>query len=229
MLGGVLKLLQERYFKDPLLEENPLIMWRWLYYCFTTVYRILFTIWGHWKITGRAFMPKKGGVIVASNHMSYVDPPLVGTAIVRPAYFLAKAELFQVPLFGRVIARIGAFPVRRATADRAAVKRALEILKRGEPVVIFPEGTRREPGTLGEAENGFGWIAYRARVPVLPVAVIGSNDLLPRGAKFIKSSHVEVRIGKPIRFDDLWNAPDSRQAMKEIGERTMAAIQALMD
>ncbi|HET6384746.1 MAG TPA: lysophospholipid acyltransferase family protein [Armatimonadota bacterium] len=209
-------------------RNSPLTMWEPMYVFFRWLFRVSFVIWGRWKIKGRSHLPSNGGYIVAANHVSFIDPPIVGGALIRPAYFMAKAELFKTPVFGDAIPLVGAYPVKRGSPDRAAVKRTLDLLSRGEVVSIFPEGTRRPPGELGDAESGFGWLVYKARVPVVPIGITGSADLLPRGARFLKTARVRVHIGEPLNFDDLWDAPDSRQAMKEIGVRTMTAIQSLI-
>ena len=217
-------------FKKALYDsDTPCIMWPWMYAIFVTLFRISFVIWGRWKVSGRENLPDEGAYVVAANHVSYIDPPLLGGAIKRYAYFMAKAELFDVPVFGRAIPRVGAFPVKRGSADRFAFKRALDLLAHHQVLAIFPEGTRGTPGQLGEAEQGFARIVYKARVPVVPMAIINSAELLPRSAKWLHSSRVRVRIGKPVHFDDLWDLPDTRHAVKEISGRTMAAIAALLD
>jgi len=204
-------------------------MWPWFYHLTVSIFRIAFRIRGDIKVKGRDRLPAKGPYIVAPNHVSYVDPPIVGAALPGHSYYMAKAELFSVPVLGKIIPRIGAFPIRRGSPDRAAVKVTLALLAAGEPVTIFPEGTRRPVGELGEAESGFGWLVHRARVPVVPIGIVGAGDLLPRGARFIQHSQVRVHIGEPLTFEDLLDSPDSRAAIKEIGIRTMAAIRQLME
>src|SRR5690606_28111202 len=105
---------------------------------------------GIWRlrVEGREHVPRQGGAILAPNHISNVDPPAVGAAAPRPVYFMAKEELYQMPLLGRILPRLHAFPVRRGTVDRAALRRAEELLRAGELVVIFPEGRESETGQL---------------------------------------------------------------------------------
>ncbi|MDQ2732741.1 MAG: 1-acyl-sn-glycerol-3-phosphate acyltransferase, partial [Armatimonadota bacterium] len=164
-LHAILRLIK-RPFRD---TGSPQTMWPFLYFIFVSLFRISFRIWGHWKIKGRDRLPASGAYIVAANHTSYIDPPVVGSALRRPAYFMAKAELFKVPFFGASIPRVGAYPVKRGSPDRAAVKRTLDLLAAGEIVSIFPEGTRRPPGELAEAESGFGWLVYKSRATVVPM------------------------------------------------------------
>ena len=208
---------------------SPLTMWRWVYYFLRETLRLALILWGRFKVLGRERLPTCGPYIVAANHISYMDPPIVGCALTVPAYFMAKKELFDIPVFRRVIRRMGAFPVRRGSADRGAMKAALTMLESGENVAIFPEGTRHNPGELGEAGPGFGWLVHKARVAVVPVGIAGSADLLPRHASFIRPSVVRVAIGDPLCFDDLWEQADTRAAIREIGSRTMAAIQSLVE
>jgi len=127
---------------------------------------------GRWRVTGRENIPKTGGVILAPNHVSYADPPVVGAAVSRRVRFMAKSELFRIPALGTIIRNVGAFPVKQATADRSALRKAIELLETGEVVCIFPEGTRSLGGTLLKAELGIAMIAVKAKVPIVPIALI---------------------------------------------------------
>ena len=204
-------------------------MWRPLYFIFVSLFRILFRLSGGITIKGRENLPYSGAYIVAANHVSHIDPPVVGAALPRPAYFMAKAELFSAGLFGRTIPWVGAYPVKRGVADRAAIKRTLDLLAGGEIVVIFPEGTRRPVGDLGEAESGFGWVASKTDVPIIPIGIVGSADLFPRGAKITRRARVKVNIGEPMMFNELRSSPDTRQSIKEIGRLTMVRIGELIE
>lgn len=136
-----------------------------------------------WRVRGLENLPAAGGLIIASNHISNFDPPLIGCALplTRRIHFMAKIELFKNPLFGRIIFALGAFPVRRGLADRTAIRTALALLESGEVVGIFPEGTRSKSGTLGRAEPGMGMIAVKAGVPVVPAAITGTNQIFSDG------------------------------------------------
>ena len=111
---------------------------------------------GHFKVVGREQVPRRGGVVLAANHTSYMDPPLVGCAAPRPVHFMAKSELFTHPRFSALIRALGAFPVRRAGTDRQALRTAHELLTAGEAVVIFIEGSRSADGKLQPPELGYG-------------------------------------------------------------------------
>lgn len=144
---------------------------------------------------GAENVPPAGPLVVASNHVSYLDPPLLGTWFPRTIHFMAKQELFQIPVFGGILKRVHAFPVDRNRGDVGAIRRALHILKAGGVVGIFPEGRRNIDGEA-QARNGAVLLAATAHCPLVPVALIRTNI----AAKRLRASRVEVRIGKPIVF-----------------------------
>jgi 1-acyl-sn-glycerol-3-phosphate acyltransferase len=147
---------------------------------------------------GRKNIPKKGPVILASNHRSFLDPFVVGCCVWRPVYFVAKKELFEKPWQGWILNRLGAFPVKRGESDEESMATARGVLERGGVVVIFPEGTRHKKGPLGRPKRGVGRLALETGAPVVPIAVMGS-DRARRGWK-IRPVWVRVRCGKPLRF-----------------------------
>jgi len=149
-------------------------------------------------------VPATGGFILAGNHVSNLDPALLWCAIPRETHFIAKAEMFSAPVLGWGLQRVWAFPIKRGSADREAIQRATILLKAGEPVGIFPEGTRRRADTvtgddgLGEAQSGVAFIAMRAGVPVLPVGIVGTEEALPPGAKIPRFPRVTIAYGDPV-------------------------------
>jgi 1-acyl-sn-glycerol-3-phosphate acyltransferase len=190
--------------------------------------------WGLFKIILKTFfrlrcigtenIPKKGGAILAPNHISYFDPPVVGMGTIRQTHYMAKEELFKPRLLGAWMRGVGAFPVRRGTADRKSIRQAIEFLEKGEIVCIFPEGTRSPDGKLQKAELGIGLIAMKSRAPILPMAIIDTDKVLPPDSKKFHLYPIKVVYGAPMTFPDLYDAEDSRGAMEEIGRRVMAAI-----
>jgi 1-acyl-sn-glycerol-3-phosphate acyltransferase len=128
-----------------------------------------------WRVTGRERTPLQGGLIVASNHVSFWDPPLVGSACARGLYFLAKEELFRTPVLGPLIRAYHSIPIRRGMADLSGMSRAIEVLKRGEALLMFPEGSRMRDGELHPARPGVGMMAVSAGVPIVPCYISGSN------------------------------------------------------
>jgi 1-acyl-sn-glycerol-3-phosphate acyltransferase len=147
---------------------------------------------------GRGNVPKTDGVLLAPNHRSFLDPFVIGTCIRRPIYFMAKQEMFTSRFRSWILNCMGAFPVRRGESDEEAMETARELVQRGEVVVIFPEGTRRKTGSLGEPKRGIGRLALETGAPVVPVAVIGS-ERARRGWR-VRPVKVRIRMGRPLTF-----------------------------
>jgi 1-acyl-sn-glycerol-3-phosphate acyltransferase len=160
-------------------------------------------------------------------HSPYLDPPLLGSAIWRPAWFMAKAELFERPLLSWLCRGLHAFPVRRGAGDRAALKHTLNLLDQGEMVAIFPEGTRSKTGELGPPEVGVGMIALRSGAPVIPIAITGTNVMLPRGAKMLHPARIRVKIGAPLHFPPPAEHRAGREAYADVADKIIEAIGCL--
>lgn len=190
---------------------------------------VICKVWGRYESIGSENVPKKGGVLLCSNHVSYVDPPAVGAGLShRNLHFMAKSELFEIPVIGRLIHAVQAFPVKRGTADRGALKKAVDYLQQGEAVAMFPEGMRTMDGNLKNAEPGVGMIVLRAQVPVIPVALVNTEKMLPPHSGFLKFTKVKMVYGKPVQLDDLYGQ-SGREAVEEVGRRIMAAIGELLE
>jgi glycerol-3-phosphate dehydrogenase (NAD(P)+) len=155
---------------------------------------------------GREHIPAEGPVIIAANHRSFLDPFVIATMAPwrRPMYYVAKKELFQKRWMAWVLNALGAFPLDRGAADRESISTAKELLARGEIVLIFPEGTRTRPGSLGKPKRGVGRLALETGAPVIPVAVIGT-EAVRRGWR-IRPHKVKIRAGRPLRFPKVENA-----------------------
>lgn len=183
---------------------------------------------GHMEVIGRENIPAEGGVLLCGNHVSYIDPPALGCAATRPVHFMAKEPLFRVPVMGFLIRKVGAFPVRQHTADRAALRTAIELLQSGEVVGMFPEGTRNfEPEKLMPPEPGVGMIVLRAKARVVPVALVNTEKLLPPHSLLFRFARIKVIYGEPIPLEDLYDS-GGREAIAEAGRRIMAAIEQLL-
>ncbi len=176
------------------------------------------------RTEGRHWIPKKGGLLIASNHRSVFDPVIVGTAARRELHYLAKEELFRNPFVARVLRAYNAFPVRRGTADRKALTTVIRLLRQGEAVLLFPEGTRnRGPGFL-PARPGTGMVAAQAQVPVVPAVVQGSTELL--GHAFRKG--LNVRFGQPVTVREIPVEPHTgKVAYRALATMIMRAIRKL--
>ncbi|HWX86544.1 MAG TPA: lysophospholipid acyltransferase family protein [Solirubrobacteraceae bacterium] len=147
---------------------------------------------------GREHVPDEGPVLLAANHRSFLDPFVIGALTRRPVYYMAKRELFERPWQAWILGSLGAFPVDRGSGDEHAMSTARAILERGDCVVIFPEGTRVRPGPLGRPHRGIGRLALQTGARVVPVAVIGTEDVR-RGWR-IRPRRVVLRCGRPLRF-----------------------------
>lgn len=169
-------------------ERNP-VLFRIGRFLFWLQFKIFYRL----KVEGLENIPKEGGAIIAPNHTSLFDPPLTGTAMIskRPLNFMAKKELFDVPVLGFLIKRTNAFPVKRGVQDMAAMRTAFKLLEDGCLLLMFPEGTRSKDGKLGKARAGAGMVACTAQVPLIPVKLENTNNML----KFKK---IRVKFGAPI-------------------------------
>lgn len=153
-------------------------------------------------IEGQEFIPRTGPAILAANHVSYIDPIIIGIATRRPVRFMAKKELFRVPLFGWLLRQFGTIPINRYRTDVQAFKLAASALKVGEVIAIFPEGTRGDGVDLRPAKPGIGLIAARTGAPVIPTFHRGTEKIFPRGAWFPRPYRVTVKFGAPCRFPE---------------------------
>jgi 1-acyl-sn-glycerol-3-phosphate acyltransferase len=172
---------------------NPILYW--------TLRAILvpfFLIYFRMQRIGGDYLPRRGPLLLAANHRSFLDPFVIGTLVRRPIYYMAKRELFEKRWQAWLLNGLGAFPVDRGAGDTHAMDTARAILQRGDCVVIFPEGTRVRSGPLGDPRRGVGRLALESGAPVAPVAVIGT-DSVRRGWR-IRSRKVRLRVGRPLRF-----------------------------
>lgn len=177
------------------------------------------------QVQGLEHIPATGPTILAPNHVSYVDPVLVGISVRRRVHFMAKKELFRNPLAGWFLRGLQAYPVTRERVDPSTLKRTLALLAHGHVVLMFPEGTRGDGRVLGPAKPGIAVMAARSGAPVVPVFHWGAEQILPRGARRIRRVPLGVRFGPPLRFSGGERA--DRQAVEAFGRQLMQAIAAL--
>lgn len=149
-------------------------------------------------IVGREHIPATGPFVLAPVHRSYVDTPIAGCLTTRRLRFMGKDSMWKVRWVGWVLSALGAIPVTRGTADREALRRSVELLASGEPMVLFPEGERKEGPVIQPLFDGAVYVALKARVPIVPVGIAGSERVMPKGARFIFPKKVHVVIGAPI-------------------------------
>jgi len=188
------------------------------------------------EVVSPGLVPATGPVLIVSNHVSVLDPPFVGASAPRPLFFMAKEELFRIPLFGRLIRALNARPVRRDGSDTRALKAALAQLEEGRALLVFPEGTRGEEGQpLREGKAGVGMLAVLSGAPVVPVYVSGTGAALPRGRSVPRPVRVRVTFGPPLHFKrdgrGAKRAGDDgrKEAYREAAQEMMRAIGQLRD
>jgi 1-acyl-sn-glycerol-3-phosphate acyltransferase len=177
------------------------------------------------KVYGRENLIEEGGVILASNHQSYLDPPCVGMACRREVFYLARNTLQQRPFIGPVIARLNTVPVDRDRGDVSSIKAIIRLLRAGNRVIIFPEGTRSLDGNLQPARAGLGMIIAKTLVPVVPMRVFGTFEALPRTGG-LKLRPISVVVGQPMRFTDA-DLKGDRANYLDLSNRVMAEIAKL--
>lgn len=169
--------------------------------------RVVFTtVVGAWfrpVVKGRAYVPRHGPAILAPVHRSFADFGFAGFLTTRKLFFMTKDELWRNRRLGKLIVFLGGFPVHREAADREALRRAQEVLERGQLLVLFPEGTRREGPTIGELHEGAAFLAARTGAPIIPIGIGGSDASMPKGRRIPKPMRITVVVGEPV-------APPSR-------------------
>jgi 1-acyl-sn-glycerol-3-phosphate acyltransferase len=181
-----------------------------------------------WEVRGRENVPREGGLIVASNHISFWDPPLVGAAAKRELHFLAKEELFRTALVGPLIRAFNAIPIRRGMADLRGLSRAIELLKSGGALLVFPEGSRMRDGQLHPARPGVGLLAVSGNATIVPAYTLGTN----RPARWLlRREKVRIRFGGARHWREYAGADEDhepgRALYQRIGDEVMRGIAAV--
>jgi 1-acyl-sn-glycerol-3-phosphate acyltransferase len=194
-----------------------------VYWFFKAILYIFFKVFHRLEVVGSENVPEEGGVIVAANHVSYLDPPLMGAALKRQATYMAKEGLFKIPILGAVI-RLFSVPIRRGRPQPSTIKEAVNRLKKGELIVMFPEGSRSVDGNILDAKRGIGVIAAISRMPVVPALIKGTEKALPVGARFLRPAKITVIFGNPIVTD---NEETDKQFQDRISRDIMETIKNL--
>ncbi len=200
----------------------------YLYSAAHIIFWLFFKIFYRLKVIGLNHIPKKGPLILASNHASFLDPIVVGTAVTnRQIYYLARDTLFTNKIFGAIIRKVHSIPVKRGSADLGAFHSAQQVMEQGGAVLLFPEGTRTSDGNLQKAKRGMGIMALESRVPVVPVYVEGTFKALPRTRKMLKLSKIFVCFGEPITLESFYSMPSNKEAFQKISDAIMEKITLL--
>ena len=192
---------------------------------FYGITRVLSRIGGallwRWEVRGAANVPRAGGVILASNHQSYLDVLLLGGACPRHIRYLARRTLWDVPVLGALITDWKAIPVNREAPGKDELRGIVEVVRGGEVLALFPEGTRTKDGSLGEVRGGVGFLARRAGVPVVPVAIRGAFEVWPRERRLPGRGRIRIAFGRAVKYPDDW---EDREVAADIRRRLLALL-----
>ncbi len=169
-------------------------------------------------------MIEEGPLILAVNHSSYFDPPLVGICSQRAVYYLARKNLLEWPFFGPLFPAMNVIPVERDGNDMSALREVIKKIREGNGVVLFPEGTRSRDGNLQSGRPGIGLVIAKTLAPVLPMRVFGAYDAFPKGSRGLRVTQITVVIGKPLHFTNDETMPGTRATYQRISDRVMVAI-----
>lgn len=191
-----------------------------MYRFFRQCFRYFFYLFFRWEVIGKEKIPVEGPVVLCCNHINNLDPPLVGASIERQVYFMAKEELFRIPVLSWLLRRFGSFPINRGKSDKQALKTSLELLKQGKLLGVFPEGTRSKTGDLGEAHTGAAFIALKGEAVVVPAAIVSSYRLFGK---------LVIRFGDPIDLTPYRQGRINSQTGREVTDRVMNEIRRLRE
>ncbi len=200
------------------------------YFLCWCVSRLLFSTYFHWRFFHPERVPNEGPVILAANHASFVDPPLVGAPLSRAINYLAREDLFRNPIVGAVIRSWNSVPVDRDGGGAAGLKAILDRLLAGGGILLFPEGTRTRDGALQPARAGIGLVVIKSTCPVIPVRIFGSYEAFGRHLKVPRPRRIMIKYGEPMLFDRLraeaktCSKPRLKVIYQEVANEIMAAI-----
>jgi len=193
----------------------------------------MFAVYFRWRVFNAERVPQTGGVILASNHASFLDPPLVGSGLRRGINYLARESLFRFPGMGALLRSWNAVPVDRDGGGAKGLKTILERLLAGNGIILFPEGTRTKDGNLLPARSGIGLTVVKSAAPVVPVRVFGTFEAFGRHRKFPRPYRVAVKYGRPMNFEALRAEAKTcdkarlKEIYQQVADEIMAAIATL--
>jgi len=190
---------------------------------------VLCKMWFRYSVSGRERLPKRGAYVIAPIHRSNIDTPLSSFLTSRRVRFMGKDSLWKQPAIGRIFSLLGGFPVTRGTADLEALKRCVAVLNGGEPLVMFPEGTRQHGDTVHPLFDGPAYVALKCGVPIVPVGIGGSQRVMRKGSKMIWPHKCHLTIGEPIIVEHTGSGRVDRARMADITAQLTVQLQAAFD
>jgi len=176
---------------------------------------------------GREKVPRKGGFLLCSNHISYIDPIIIDVFFPRCVFFMAKAEVFENRFLASLSKFFNAFPVNRSTFDRKSLRNSLDIVNGGEVVGVFPQGTRYPDGFIGEGKKGIGMLSVMGNCPIIPMALSGTNKIVKKPHKRIFFPKVQIIYGDVIYTKQIKEKYSNKEAIEKIVDMAMSAIREL--
>lgn len=214
---------------DPYIPEGRVSRsWLYLFLQYVSLGPLIKLYFRH-STRGLGHVPEDEGAIIATNHASVLDPPLVACDIPRPLFTMAKQSLHDIPLFGSAIRACYSFPVRRGTLDHSALRRAVTLLRNGNLMLLFPEGTRTRDGTLQEGRPGIGKIAYEADCPIVPGYLHGTFGSMPPGRVFPRPRKTTLYFGEPLRVDGDASGDDAKSRRRRYNHVARSVMDAIAD
>ena len=210
--------MREGLFKQPLYWLSR----GFVYFCLLLKYRM--------RVSGREHVPAKGGAVIAANHCSYLDPPVMaGCSNRRIVHFMARDTLFSNPVARWFFPRVGVIALDRTKGDLGALKKAIATLKEGKVIGRFPEGTRSPDGQMREAKGGIGFLIAKGNVPVVPLYISGTFAAFPKGADKLRPGRLVARFGPPISPEEIRAAMPAKNDYEAVGALVMSRIRALAE
>ncbi len=203
------------------------------YFIGWSIFRFIYATYFRWKIFTPENVPQTGPVVLAANHASFIDPPLVGSALPRDINYLARESLFRFPIIGAILRSWNAVPVDRDGGGAKGLKMILDRLNKGGAIILFPEGTRTRDGKLQPARSGIGLTVIKSDAPVIPVRVFGTYEAYGRHLKFPRPRRIAVKYGKPMMFETLrvesktCSKPRLKEIYQEVADQIMDEIEKL--
>lgn len=197
------------------------------YWLIQMVVRGFFRVYFRHRTYGLENVPDERGAVLATNHASMLDPLIAGVDLSRPFFSMAKKSLHDIPLFGSFIRTFHSFPVERGGMDRSALRTAVDLLKKDNIVLIFPEGTRTRTGELQSPRAGIGYIVLEAGCPIVPGYIDGTFEAMGPGSIFPRPCYTSIVYGEPLRFEEDPSTSGKREQYRRVANRVMNAITEL--
>lgn len=207
--------------------SGPRLVYRGIRRALTVLAKLLVRV----SVSGQHHVPESGGFILApGGHRSILDTPMAALASPRILRYMGAETYFNIPVLGSFLRAMGGFPVERAMTDRLALRLSEEVLRNGEPLVVFPEGTRQEGPIVQPLKEGAAFLACRAQVPIVPVGLGGTERAMPKGARYIRPKKVSIIVGKPIYPPERVDGERvKRSAVRALSDELRETLQDLFD